>query len=65
VIANTPVADPGGRRGAGPPLFLTKLRPEGLKKNFGRLVSPLSKGLDDRPPLSGINLDTCVNSLHE
>ena len=45
-------ADPGeGPRRPGPPrYFWTKLRPERSKKNFKTAPTPLSKGLDDRPP---------------
>ena len=45
----------GGARGARPPppthYFSTKMRPEGPKKIFLETgSSPLSQGLDDRPP---------------
>ena len=33
-----------------PPYLKTKLRPEGLRKIFFETGSPLSQGLDDRPP---------------
>ena len=41
--------------GEQPPLFWTKLLPEGPKKSFFKAGSPSSQGLDDRsppPPLS-------------
>ena len=44
----------GGSRGVAPAppptYFLTKLRPEGQKKNFTTAPSPLSQDLDDHPP---------------
>ena len=43
------VADPG--KGATPYLW-TKLRPKGPKNYFWRPPPPLSKGVDERPPLS-------------
>ena len=44
----------GGARGARPPYFYTKMRPEGPKKNFETAPPPLSQGLDDRPTPSPI-----------
>ena len=48
------MAEPGEGPGGSyppPPLFLDQLRPEGpKKKNGGDRASPLSQGLDDRPP---------------
>ena len=47
------MAEPGEGPGGSyppPPLFLDQLRPEGPKKNWGDRASPLSQGLDDRPP---------------
>ena len=65
-----PVADLG-RGPVPPPYFWTKLRPEGPQKIFlggGESPPPLSKGLDDLPPLHcicrGLNPALLTPVLH-
>ena len=55
------VADPGEEpRGAGPPLLLGQTEARRAEKFFWRPLPPLSKGLDDRPPLLSQGLDPAL-----